>query len=46
VVRGYMVVEVKGVKKSVLLAAALSHHAGALPSLLPQLRPRKRSTVQ
>jgi len=30
---------VEGVKQSVLLAAALSHHAGVLPSLLLQLRP-------
>jgi hypothetical protein len=34
-----VVVEVEGVKQSVLLAAALSHHAGALPWLLLQLRP-------
>ena len=39
VVRGHVVVEVKGVKQSVLLATALSHHAGALPWLLLQLRP-------
>src|ERR1700683_2868715 len=32
-VRGNMVVEVEGVKQSVLLAAPLSHHAGALPWL-------------
>ena len=38
-VRGHMFVEVEGVKQSVLLAAALSHHAGVLPSLLLQLRP-------
>ena len=36
-VRGHMFVEVEGVKQSVLLAAALSHHAGALPSMLPQI---------
>jgi hypothetical protein len=34
-----MVIEVEGVKQSGLLAAALSHHAGVLPSLLLQLRP-------
>jgi hypothetical protein len=45
-VRGHMIVEVEGVEQSVLLAAALSHHVGALPSLLLQLRPRKRGTVQ
>jgi len=37
VVRGHVVVEVEGVKQSVLLAAALSHRAGALPSMLPQI---------
>ena len=38
-VRGHVFVEVEGVKRSVLHAAALSHHAGVLPSLLLQLRP-------
>jgi hypothetical protein len=37
-VRGHMVIEIEGVKQSVLFAAALSHHAGALPWLLLQLR--------
>jgi hypothetical protein len=41
-----VLVEVEGVKQSVLIAAVLSHHAGALPLLLPQLRPRQRKTVQ
>jgi hypothetical protein len=41
-----MIVEVEGVKQPVLLAAALSHHASALPWPLLQLRPRKRGTVQ
>jgi len=36
-VLGHMFVEVEGVKQSVLLAAALSHRAGALPSMLPQI---------
>jgi hypothetical protein len=33
VVRGHVVVEIEGVKQSGLLAVALSHHAGLLPSL-------------
>jgi len=41
VVHGHVVVEVEGVKQSVLLAAALSHHAGVLPSLLLEFRTSK-----
>jgi predicted HD phosphohydrolase len=33
-IRGQVLIEVEGVKQAVLIAAALSHHAGALPSLL------------
>jgi hypothetical protein len=32
-------IEIEGVKQSVLIAAAVSYHAGALPSLPPQLGP-------
>jgi Bax inhibitor 1 like len=37
-IRRHMIVGVEGVKQSVLVAAALPHHVGARPSLLPQLR--------
>src|SRR5208283_1471391 len=33
--RGHMLIEVEGIKESVLVAAALSHHAGALPIARP-----------
>jgi len=32
-IRGHMLIQVEGVKQPVLVAAVVSHHAGALPSL-------------
>ncbi|HEY6618834.1 MAG TPA: hypothetical protein VIY68_04750 [Steroidobacteraceae bacterium] len=41
VVRGHVVIEVEGVKQSVLLAAALSHHAGDAPFAAPAIKTLK-----
>jgi hypothetical protein len=43
---GNMIVEVKGVEQSVLVAAVVTHHLDALRSLVSRLRPQRCITVQ